>query len=287
MHFTTPTAKFARQRFESNPGGELPTDWQSDQIAVEEPLQIRLCWFENNKQRIEILAVTLRSPGDDIDLITGFLFSEGIIQHANDIVSITIENTEGIKLPNQVTVSLSKQCEFQWEHVTRYLAVNSACGLCGKTSIQHLELRDPPDLPRFEKKVSRANIIALTEQLRAKQSAFHATGGMHGVASFSSDGQLIAVREDVGRHNALDKLVGHQLQHAKDLPKERILVVSGRASFELVYKAIMSGFGAMIAVGAPSSLAIQTAQRFDLTLIGFVQQNRFNLYHGEWRLTDL
>ena len=252
---------------------------------MEEPLQLRLEWFDGHKMRDEILAITLRTPGADNDLIHGLLYAEGIIQTAMDINTISMENEAGRSLENQWVIRLAKHCRPRWEQLARHLVVHSACGLCGKTSLQSLELKDPPDLSASQQKFDEAYLYQLPSLLLSKQQAFIATGGMHASALFDDQHQVIALSEDVGRHNALDKLVGQLLLQQKLPAKNRILIVSGRASFELVQKSVMAGIPILAAIGAPSSLAIKAAQRFGMTLIGFLRDNSFNVYHGEWRIS--
>ncbi len=259
--------------------------WQADHVAVEEPLQIQLSWCDSSgNTRKEILAITMRTPGSDEALIYGLLYAEGIIRSKSDILSIDTENENGQSLPNQRCVKLAEHIQLDWQYLSRHLAVNSACGLCGKTSLQALELKNPPTLDRLDQFLSHHVLLSLGHQLSQAQSHFASTGGSHASALFTSGGELTNIMEDVGRHNALDKLVGQQLMNEKLSLKNRILVVSGRASYELVQKAVMAGFPVLAAIGAPSSLAIQAAQRFGLTLIGFLRQESFNIYHGDWRI---
>ncbi len=230
-----------------------------DVLAVEEPLQIRA----NGRD----LAVTMRTPGHDEALAIGFLFTEGILKAREDLLAV--ESGE-----NTVDLSLAVEVE-----ASRNFYATSSCGVCGKASIESLRAAGCGTVPAGPK-IDRAVIHKLPETLRSSQSAFDHTGGLHGAALFDHQGDLEMTREDVGRHNAVDKLIGAAFL-AGQLPLGgRILMLSGRASFELVQKAAMAGIPVVAAVGAPSSLAVETARRFGITLLGFVRGGRFNIYSG-------
>ncbi len=279
---TDPTVKLARLTSETLQQGQNPS-WQPDAIAVEEPLQIRLNWPQDNS---EVLAVTLRTPGHDEELIIGLLYAEGLIHSFDDVAAISLESDENQSFSNQWQVDLKKAPDINIQTLSRHLMVNSACGLCGKTTLQALEMKNPPEVEKHSGITSSSVILGLNHTVKQTQEGYRNTGGIHASALFATDGTLIAIREDIGRHNALDKLVGFQLKQGNLPAKDRILWVSGRASFELVQKAVMAGFPILASVGAPSSLAIQTAVRFGITLIGFLREGRFNIYHGEWRLNQ-
>jgi FdhD protein len=235
-----------------------------DLIAVEEPLEIRV----NGRP----LSITMRTPGQDGELAAGFLFTEGILETRSDVLGIECKE-------NRVTLTLAEGVD---PGAARNFYTTSSCGVCGKASIESLHQAGCAMLPHAS--VSREVIHSLPDKLRATQSAFEHTGGLHGAALFDTSGNLEMVREDVGRHNAVDKLIGAAFL-ASSLPlSNRILMLSGRASFELVQKAVMAGIPIVAAVGAPSSLAVQTAQRFGMTLLGFVRNSRFNIYSGLSRL---
>ena len=242
---------------------------EQDFVSVEEPLQIRL----NDSD----LAITMRTPGNDDELAVGFLFSEGILRDRNAIEKIeTGDNSTSITADARLDMSAQ----------TRHFYLTSSCGVCGKASVDSLVAAGCSAPPRDTPKVTRAILQSLPETLRATQAAFDRTGGLHAAGLFNNHGELQLVREDVGRHNAVDKLIGHSVLDGKVPLNDSILMLSGRISFELVQKALMAGIGIVAAVGAPSSLAVETALRFGLTLAGFVRDGRFNIYAGESRIVD-
>jgi len=247
-----------------------------DLLAVEEALEIRL------GQRS--LSITMRTPGNDLELAAGFLFSEGIIRGRADIRSLGRPSDGSPDIVMIELVGRERQSSLQTE---RNFLMTSACGVCGKASLSDLQVNSCPALPRDDIQIEPATMHGLPDQLRRAQSVFDSTGGLHAAARFSLQGELESVREDVGRHNAVDKLVGAALlDHHLPLARS-ILLVSGRASFELVQKALMVGIPVMAAVGAPSSLAVATAERAGMTLIGFLRNNRFNVYTGKHRILGL
>lgn len=229
----------------------------------------------------------MRTPGHDFELAAGFLFTEGILRDASQIREIRwshVENGNPRQIGNSVTVELNPGVEVDLDRLQRHFYTTSSCGVCGKASIEAIEAQGCPVLRRNKPLVASAVIHCLPEALRRAQPVFERTGGLHAAALFTPDGTLQLLREDVGRHNALDKLIGAELL-AHHIPLERsLLFVSSRASFELVQKALMAGIPILAAVGAPSSLAIETAQRFNLTLLGFVRERRFNIYSGASRI---
>jgi FdhD protein len=243
---------------------------EQDLLAVEEPLQIRV--GERN------VAITMRTPGNDAELAAGFLFSEGILQRASQISSIKAGPR------NIITLTLAGDADIDLDRLERHFYLTSSCGVCGKASIEALENIGCPTLPRGRPRIEPGVIHKLPEILRAKQMVFDRTGGLHAAALFDSSGRLLNVREDVGRHNAVDKLVGSAFLEGNVPLNDHLLMVSGRASFELVQKALMAGIPVLAAVGAPSSLAVELALRFGMTLAGFVRDRRFNIYSGEARL---
>jgi len=241
-----------------------------DLLAVEEPLEIRI--GDRN------VAITMRTPGNDEELAAGFLFTEGIVKVPASISRIQINAR------NVVTVSLANEDETDLDRLERHFYLSSSCGVCGKASIQSLEASGCTSPPRAGPMLSREIIHRMPEVLRTRQMVFDRTGGLHAAALFDTTGELLEAREDVGRHNAVDKLIGAAVLRGQVPLHDRVLMVSGRASFELVQKALMAGIAVMAAVGAPSSLAVETALRFGMTLAGFVRDGRFNVYSGEWRL---
>lgn len=241
---------------------------EQDLVAVEEPLQIRL----NDRD----FAITMRTPGQDRELAIGFLFTEGIIHDSGQIAEISSDDR------GTVTVTLAPGVEVNIAERNFY--VTSSCGVCGKASINGLRATGCPTLARGIPKIPGSLISELPDKLRAAQPVFTHTGGLHAAGLFDTSGKLVSVREDVGRHNAVDKLIGAAVLE-KGVPlSNNILMLSGRISFELVQKSLMAGIPIVAAVGAPSSLAIETALHFGLTLVGFVRGQRYNVYSGQDRL---
>jgi FdhD protein len=242
-----------------------------DVVAVEAPLEIQI--QHANENRAKSISVTMRTPGNDVDLALGFLFTEGLIKNYNQVKNAFsfVENTVVVQLNEGETITL--------ENSERNFYTTSSCGVCGKSSIEAIQT-----ISQF--KILNSTIPAkqvlfgLKKTLEKQQSLFSLTGGIHAAALFNFKGEIEIVQEDVGRHNALDKLIGEAFQK-QHLPLEnRILLLSGRASFELVQKAIMSGISTIVAVGAPSSLAVELAREHGQTLIGFLKQDSFNIYSG-------
>ena len=250
-----------------------------DLLAVEEPLEIRVEWNEGAERRVATVAVTMRTPGNDVELAAGFLFTEGLVHAREQIVSIRScrAGTVRVVVAPDVTIDLAR--------LERHSFTSSSCGMCGKTSASALRTTSRYALPTAEPIVAEALVRSLPERLRRAQPAFDATGGLHASALFDLDGRLVTLREDVGRHNALDKVIGAALLAGCLPADERILIVSGRVSFELVQKALMAGIPIVAAIGAPSSLAVELAREAGLTLLGFLRSDRFNVYSGGGRLT--
>lgn len=240
-----------------------------DLVAVEEPLEVRL--------EGKPVAVTMRTPGDDLDLVAGFLLTEGVIDGADDIVAMAHVDDPGAPQGNTVDVRLSPGVPAgRRERAVRELFASSSCGICGKASLDRVHLLAPPLSGHVE--LVPAVLFGLGARLRAGQAAFEHTGGLHAAALFTPEGELEALREDVGRHNAVDKVIGWRLRQDRVPVAGRILVVSGRAGFEIVQKAWMAGVPALVAVGAPSSLAIDLARQAGMTLVGFLRDGRYNRY---------
>ena len=244
---------------------------EQDFVAVEEPLQICLNGSD--------LAITMRTPGHDEELAVGFLFSEGILPNRDSITSIEPGD-------NSISISLTAEAAPDVSAQTRHFYLTSSCGVCGKASVDALVSAGCSAPPRDTPKISREVLQRLPETLRATQAVFDRTGGLHAAGLFNAQGELQLVREDVGRHNAVDKLIGRSVLDGRVPLHDSILMLSGRVSFELVQKALMAGIGTLAAVGAPSSLAVETALRFGMTLAGFVRDGRFNIYAGETRIVS-
>lgn len=257
-----------------------------DVLAVEEPLEIQVASFENGFSTVKSLSVTMRTPTHDTELAVGFLFTEGIITSLSDIHDIHYHfpSTQKNLHQNIIRIVLKPTVQLDFKKLERHFYTSSSCGVCGKASINAVRLADACPVRWKEPfAVSPDLIYSLPETLRQSQEIFDQTGGLHAAALFELSGNLLRVCEDVGRHNALDKLIGAELLSGRHFERT-ILLVSGRASFELVQKAVMAGIPMLCAVGAPSSLAVELADEFDLTLIGFLRPNRFNIYTSDWRI---
>jgi FdhD protein len=259
---------------------------QPDQLAVEEPLEITLHYGPEGQRVRKSLSITMRTPGHDLELAAGFLLTEGLIRDKEDLVSLRPcgPAVGPRQLHNVVRVELRPHVSLDLKRLERHFHRTSSCGVCGKASLEALDLQAPATLPEQEPLVPSAVIHQLPARLREAQAVFERTGGLHAAALFDAEGGLHALREDVGRHNAVDKLIGAQLLEQRLPLHNRLIFVSGRASFELMQKALMAGAPMLAAVGAPSSLAVDLAQRFRMTLLGFVRESRFNIYCGDWRI---
>ncbi|WP_273443852.1 formate dehydrogenase accessory sulfurtransferase FdhD [Neolewinella agarilytica] len=258
--------------------GELsPSD---DVLAVEEPLQIRI----REGQKTRSLAITMRTPGEDEALALGFLFSEGIIQSPDQILAAERASTRNTTSRNTLIISLAASCPVDWARLQRHSYTSSSCGVCGKTSIEQLEAALPFGEMPGRWSINSSIIPRLPDTLRRAQRLFEQTGGIHAAGLFTPGGKLLHFAEDVGRHNAMDKVVGNAFR-AGELPlRQRILVLSGRASFELLQKAAMAGISFVVSVGAPSSLAVTLAEEQSITLCGFVREGGFNCYSHPERI---
>jgi FdhD protein len=247
-------------------------DGSHDVVAVEEPLEIRIEAFIRGRRQTRPVSITMRSPGDDRSLAVGFLYGEGIIRAPNDIENV--RHCDDGANPNVVNVRLAEHVEFDFAGLQRNFYTTSSCGVCGKTSLEALEVFAQP-VERIA--LSPSVIRSLPPALRKRQKVFEQTGAIHGAGLFTVDGDVIDVREDVGRHNALDKLVGARVLKNESLATHAICL-SGRASFELMQKALMARVGVVVAVGAPSSLAVTLARSNNIALHGFVRGDSFNTY---------
>lgn len=256
----------------------------SDALAVEEPLEIRVSFCRQGIRVSRPVSVTMRTPGADAELAVGFLLTEGVIADGGGIAGV--DQAEGKGGSRRVEVRLSDHVEPDVRPLERNFNVSSSCGVCGKASIDAVVSR-APDLDPERPALVLATLVQLPERLRAAQPTFDETGGLHAAGLFTAEGELTAAFEDVGRHNAVDKVVGHELLRVRAVPADRILVLSGRAGFELVQKALMAGIAAVVSVGAPSTLAVELARRHGQTLVGFVRGGRANVYSGAQRLKDV
>jgi len=262
--------KFSKNKFEKI----------DDLISIEEPLEISVKYKDQNKWVTNSLSITMRTPGHDKDLVSGFLFNEQIIEDLNEIESIESvgEKVGQYKIQNKILITLNNSKNIDISKIKRDFLTNSSCGVCGKSSLDALEIIKKEKTFKTEPKLTKEIIIKSPSILRQNQSEFSKTGGIHASGLFSTDGKLISLREDVGRHNALDKMIGNALNNNQIDPKNQFVTCSGRLNFELVQKVLMTNIGLMIGVGAPTSLAIDLANRFDMTLIGFVKEDSFNIY---------
>lgn len=257
-----------------------------DVVAVEEPLEIQVSSASARGAAAKSVSITMRTPGHDTELATGFLFTEGIISSPHDVVSVTPVgepvNDEGLR--NSVRVELSADVDLDLDRLQRHFYTTSSCGVCGKASLDALRVAGSASLERNAFRVTSDCLVALPDAVRENQPVFRETGGLHAAAAFDADGNIRLVREDVGRHNAIDKLIG-ALFAADALSNDSLgIFVSGRASFELMQKALVAGIPLLAAVGAPSSLAVDTALEFGMTLVGFLRDGSFNTYAGSKRI---
>ena len=251
-----------------------------DQVAVEEPLEIQLEYSSSTGRLKKSIAVTMRTPGDDENLAVGFLFTEGIIISSNQIKSIY----HSIADNNIVIVRLHENVIPVLKHSTRNFYTTSSCGVCGKASIEAVKVNINFNNQNDSLQIAATTLTQLPAALHDRQKMFQSTGGLHASALFNLDGEFICLKEDVGRHNALDKLIGQALMNNQLPLHNHILLLSGRASFELIQKSAMAGIRIVAAVGAPSSLAVELANEAGITLAGFLNNNRFNLYSGFSRI---
>jgi len=257
-----------------------------DFISIEEPLEISIRYKEHDKWIKNSLSITMRTPGHDEDLVRGFLFNEQIIQGLNDIETIESfgEKVGQYNIQNKILVTLNNSKNVNISKIKRDFLINSSCGVCGKSSLDALEILKKEKTSKSNPKLSKEVLINSPSMLRENQSEFAKTGGIHASGLFSSNGNLISLREDVGRHNALDKLIGNSLISKNLQPNDQFITCSGRLNFELVQKVLMTNIGLMIGVGAPTSLAIDLANKFDMTLVGFVKEDSFNVYTNKQKV---
>ena len=257
-----------------------------DRVAVEEPLEIRVGYATPEGRAVRSLAITMRTPGDDLELALGFLVSESIIRRREDVIAIEYcgPAAAGSGFRNVVRVELARNVSFDPARLNRHFYTTSSCGVCGKTSLDALHALDVVAPPAAAPVFTEATLVGIPGKLRARQATFEDTGGLHAACVFTPDGEIVVTREDIGRHNAVDKIIGWLLDNDQ-LPAHGLgLMLSGRASFELVQKALCAGIPLVAAVSAPSSLSIDLAREFGITLAGFLRGESFNVYSAPERL---
>ena len=262
------------------------TEEIKDFVSIEEPIEMSLKYKLNGKLITEHLTITMRTPGHDEDLISGFLFNERIIENFSEIENVEKigEKVGDFNIQNKIVATINNTKNIDIEKVKRNFITNSSCGICGKTSLEAVEVIKKDKLNIEFPKINRNIILTSPELLMSKQSEFSKTGGIHASSLINKNGKVIATIEDVGRHNALDKLIGYS--HKKKIidNHSQFIACSGRLNFELVQKGLMSNIGLMAGVGAPTSLAIDLAKRFNMTLLGFVKKDSFNIYTNKERV---
>jgi FdhD protein len=259
----------------------------SDLVVVEEPLEIRLGYGEMEARQQKSVSVTMRTPTHDFDLALGFLYSEGIIKSYNQILSIKYCVDAGKQATeNIVRVELKPDVTINTQSLQRNFYATSSCGVCGKASIEAIDkmVCDLSQSQRYDFSIHPELIYELPKTLTKHQKVFEYTGGLHAAALFDLEGNMVLLREDIGRHNALDKIIGNALTQDLLPLNNKILLMSSRASFELIQKAVMANIQIIITIGSPSSLAIQIAEKYKITLIGFLRNQKFNVYNGRERV---
>jgi FdhD protein len=292
------TAEVSVQRYVAEDGQPA-----LDLLAVEEPLELQLGYGPADQRKVKSVSVTMRTPGHDFELVAGFLMTEGIVGDAAEIddIAYVIGRAQEAASPteqepvlrdlvlpyqperNVVRVELAPDVTVSMANLERNFYTTSSCGICGKASLLALRTVCPPRSANRLRVAARL-LYSLPDKLRAAQDVFERTGGLHASGIFDAEGNLHGIREDVGRHNAVDKLLGSEFLADRTPLRDRLLLLSGRASFELLQKALMAGVAMVVSVGAPSSLAVQVAREFDITLVGFLRKDHFNVYHGADRI---
>ena len=257
-----------------------------DQISIEEPLEIILKYKDKKTWVEKTISITMRTPGHDEDLVRGFLFNERVVEQINHIDNIElVGDTVGqYKLKNKAVATINNSENIDIDKIKRNFLTNSSCGVCGKTSLDSLEIIKKDKILRSTPKINHEIIMKSPLMLRQNQSEFAKTGGIHASGLFDKKGNVIALREDVGRHNALDKLIGLVLKENLLDNNSQFLTCSGRLNFDLVQKALMANIGVLVGVGAPTSLAVDLAKKFNMTLVGFVKDKSFNIYSNNERI---
>ena len=257
-----------------------------DTLAVEEPMEIRVEHGPEGQRERRSLSVTMRTPGHDFDLATGFLLTEGIVDGPGGIddIKYTGDPPEGRSISNIVLVTLSPEIDLDVRQLERHFFTTSSCGVCGKASLDTIRIRSAPIPDPGQPRITERLVPELPDRLRTAQTVFERTGGLHAAGLFDAEGRLLAVREDVGRHNAVDKVVGFALRGDRLPLSGHVLMVSGRISFEIVQKALVAGIPVIAAISAPTSLAVEFATRADMTLVGFLRGRSLNVYGARERV---
>ena len=275
------TPRKSAARVEIDRVTEVDSRRRRDAVAVEEPLEIRVMTAAGQEHQV---AVTMRTPGNDFDLSAGFLFSEGLVAHRSEVTDLRYCVDVETQEYNVVTVHLAATASFDPADLARNFYTTSSCGVCGKASLEAIQIRGCAPLAADGPPVARQTIRSLPEALRRRQPVFERTGGLHAAGLFDHSGELHLLREDVGRHNALDKVIGERFLGGALPLADTVLAVSGRASFEIMQKALAAGIPIVVAVGAPSSLAVEVAREFGMTLVGFAKATGYNIYAGRHRI---
>ena len=255
------------------------TEEITDEVTIEEPLEFSIAFGAHSSREIKNLAVTMRTPGNDFELVLGFLYSEGIIKNKSDVQAITrMDNLEdSSNIENTVLVELDETLSVDPQKIRNFY-INSSCGICGSQVVDDIGSLQQYYSSKSDFLVAESVLRTLPGRLQKQQDAFSQTGGLHASALFDQQGSILSLFEDVGRHNALDKLIGCELQN-NNLPLfQSGLILSGRTSFELIHKAALAGIPVVVSIGAPSSLAVDAAWEYEITLAGFLQADRFNIY---------
>ena len=258
---------------------------EQDLLVREEPLEIRLGYGRGEFREQKSLSVTMRTPGDDFNLAIGFLFTEGIIEDYTSIESIHYcETVKSGEKGNVLRVELKEEVNIEWNKISRNFYTTSSCGVCGKASIEAVTVQSRP-IPKDHIEIAPEILLKISEELSGKQTVFKYTGALHAAALYSLEGDLHLIAEDIGRHNALDKLIGKLVTEQQVPLRKSILLLSGRAGFELIQKSARAGIPIIASVGAPSTLSAELAATLNITLVGFLKDQRFNIYTGELRVS--
>ena len=273
--------KYNVTKFNENKKEEI-----KDYVSVEEPLEMNLRFKKNGNWQTENLSITMRTPGNDEDLISGFLFNERIIENIKQILRLEKQGDKvgDYNIQNKIEATIDDIKNIDIDKLKRNFLTNSSCGVCGKTSLDTIEVIKNEKLNLSFPKIKKEIIMKSPKLLISEQSEFSKTGGIHASSLIDDSGKVLATREDVGRHNALDKLIGYAQKNKLIDNHSQFIACSGRLNFELVQKGLMSNIGVMAGVGAPTSLAIDLAKRFEMTLLGFVKNNSFNIYSNKERI---